>query len=246
MKKLLLHIPHASTRIPLKEGYCVSEAVLQQELLKLTDWYTDDLFENTIDLSCKAPFSRIFCDAERFANDSQEVMAQFGMGVLYEKTDSGALLRNVSPELRTRILNDYYWPHHAQLTEQVQQQLEVSGYAIIVDCHSFPQVPLQRTLDTSGYRPDFNIGTSAYHTPPHMIAAAVDFFSQKGFSLGIDRPYSGTLVPMEFHNKNRNVQSIMLEVNRSLYLRESTNEKSEQYLEIKKIIQDFLKLIRNN
>jgi N-formylglutamate deformylase len=56
MKNLILHIPHSSTKIPLKEGYCVSDEILNQEILKLTDWYTDDLFENEIDYSIKAPF----------------------------------------------------------------------------------------------------------------------------------------------------------------------------------------------
>jgi N-formylglutamate deformylase len=123
MKNLILHIPHSSIKIPLKEGYCVSDEMLNQEILKLTDWYTDDLFENEIDYSIKAPFSRIFCDTERFSDDNKEVMAQFGMGVLYEKTDTGAPLRNVTPELRKHILDNYYWKHHNQLTESVSLQL---------------------------------------------------------------------------------------------------------------------------
>ena len=36
-----------------------------------------------------AGFSRIFCDPERFTDGTQEIMAQYGMGVLYEKSDEG-------------------------------------------------------------------------------------------------------------------------------------------------------------
>ena len=106
MKNLILHIPHSSTIIPIKDGYCVTDEILNQEILKLTDWHTDDLFENEMDISIKAPFSRIFCDTERFSDDSQEIMAQFGMGVLYEKTDTGEPLRKVTPELRKSILDN--------------------------------------------------------------------------------------------------------------------------------------------
>ena len=67
MKNLILHIPHASTIIPFDDGYCISDETLNQEIMKLTDWYTDDLFENEIDFSIKARFSRIFCDTERFS-----------------------------------------------------------------------------------------------------------------------------------------------------------------------------------
>jgi len=37
----------------------------------------------------------------------------------------------------------------------------------------------------------------------------------------------------------------MLEVNRKLYLKEPTNEKSEKYNETKKIIAGFIELIKN-
>jgi N-formylglutamate deformylase len=82
MKKLVLHIPHSSTTIPKVEGYIVSQSILNSEILKLTDWYTDDLFQNNIDKDVLAPFSRIFCDVERFSEDEKEVMSKFGMGVL--------------------------------------------------------------------------------------------------------------------------------------------------------------------
>ncbi|MBX9886537.1 MAG: N-formylglutamate amidohydrolase [Flavobacteriaceae bacterium] len=244
MKKLILHIPHSSELIPIKEGFCVTEEVLNQEILKLTDWYTDDLFENEIDFSVIAPFSRIFCDTERFADDSREIMAQFGMGVLYEKTDDGQVMRKISSDLRTRLLKEYYWKHHKNLTEVVSQQLEQFHAAIIVDCHSFPQIPINRALDKSGFRPDFNIGTDAFHTPKKLIDAAASFFNDKGYTLGIDKPYSGSIVPMPYYQKEKKVQSIMLEINRNLYLNEPSNEKSIRYQEIKQVVQEFLKTMR--
>ena len=42
----------------------------EKEILKWTDWYTDDLFYSNEDHMILAEFSRIFCDAERFAGDS--------------------------------------------------------------------------------------------------------------------------------------------------------------------------------
>lgn len=245
MRKLILHIPHSSTLIPFMDGYCVSEEILGQEILKLTDWYTDDLFENETDISFKAPFSRIFCDTERFSDDRHEIMAQQGMGVFYEKTDTGEPLRRISPELRQRILDNYYWRHHANLSESVSLQLKKLGRATIVDCHSFPSKPLIRALDQSSFRPDFNIGTDDYHTPQKWIDASISFFKAKGFTLGVDHPYSGTMVPMQFYKKNKKVQSIMLEINRKLYLNEPANEKSIRYQEIKQIAQEYLNTIRN-
>jgi N-formylglutamate deformylase len=46
------------------------------------------------------------------------------------------------------------------------------------------------------------------------------------------------------YQKNKKVNSIMLEVNRELYLNEPSNEKSERFNEIKEIVKSYLELIR--
>jgi N-formylglutamate deformylase len=243
-KKLILHIPHSSSNIPDLEAYIVNEIELKKEILKLTDWYTDDLFYSENDEMIRADFSRIFCDPERFVDDSEEIMAQYGMGVLYEKNDDGEVIRNVSPALKLRIVNDYYSKHHQKLSQKVDDQLQSYGKAIIVDCHSYPNTPLNRDLSKQPNRPDFNIGTDSFHTPAFLIDASVSFFENRGCTLGIDWPYRGSIVPLEHYGKNEKVHTIMLEINRSLYLKEPSNEKSERYSEIKTITQDFLKTIK--
>lgn len=245
-KKIILHIPHSSTNIPFLDGYIVEFDTLEKEILKITDWYTDDLFHSEKDEMIIAQFSRIFCDPERFTDDSQEVMAQYGMGVLYEKNDDGEVIRKVTPALREKILTEYYWKHHKKLNQAVNNQLEQFGKALIVDCHSFPSKPMKRDLDQTPNRPDFNIGTDAFHTPQKLIDLSVSFFEKAGYSLGIDWPYKGSIVPLEHYQKNVNVYSIMLEINRVLYLKEPTNEKSEKYLEIKKVTNEYLQVLQNN
>ena len=242
--KIILHVPHSSTNIPVMDGYMVNANSLASEILKLTDWYTDDLFASEDDEMIIAEFSRIFCDPERFTDDSQEIMAQYGMGVLYEKKDDGEDLRKVTPALREKVLNDFYWKHHHKLSKAVDTQLSLFGKALIVDCHSYPGKPLKRDLDKNPERPDFNIGTDSFHTPKQLIEVSKTFFENAGYTLGIDWPYKGSIVPLEYYNKNKNVQTIMLEINRDLYLKESTNNKSERYLEVKKVTAEFIKTIK--
>jgi len=243
-KKIILHIPHSSTNIPLTEGYLVDAIALEKEILKLTDWYTDDLFYSNEDEMIVAEFSRIFCDPERFPDDAQEVMAQYGMGVLYEKSDAGEMIRNVTPELKAKVLADYYWKHHNKFNTAVNNQLNTYGKVTIVDCHSYPSRPLKRDLDKNPKRPDFNIGTDSFHTTKELIDISVSFFEKAGYSLGIDWPYKGSIVPLEHYQKNKNVSTIMLEINRALYLNEPTNKKSETYSQIKQITSDYIRTIK--
>ncbi|MEO7174449.1 MAG: N-formylglutamate amidohydrolase [Saprospiraceae bacterium] len=246
MTAVILHIPHSSTKIPIKDGYIVGDEMLKSEILKLTDWYTDDLFQSSTDIIIRADFSRIFCDPERFTDDSQEVMAKYGMGVLYEKNDEGDIIRNISPELREKILAEYYWRHHNSFSLAVYGQLTQFGKALIIDCHSYPSAPLKRDLSKDPDRPDFNIGTDPYHTPELFVEISREFFDKKGYSLGIDWPYAGSIVPLEYYQKDKRVQSIMLEVNRRLYLNEPTNEKSENYLETKAVVGEYIKAMRES
>lgn len=245
MNKLVLHIPHSSIEIPLLDGYISNQEQINQEIIKLTDWYTDDLFDSDHDDKIIAPFSRLFCDVERFSDDKLEIMAKVGMGVLYEKFDNGDLLRIVTPELKEIVLKGYYWKHHNRLTHVVNEQLEQFNSCLIVDCHSFPSSPLTRALVQDSKTPDFNIGTDTFHTPKHLIEASKEFFESKGYSLGVDTPYTGSIVPMEYYQKDQRVSSIMLEVNRKMYLNEPTNEKSTGYNKTKEVVQDYLNFLRS-
>jgi N-formylglutamate deformylase len=246
MKQLILHIPHSSTHIPFLDGYSVDKEILEQEILKLTDWYTDVLYHSENDINVTAAFSRIFCDPERFPDDSLEIMSQYGMGVLYVMADDGRILRSVTPFLREKILKEFYWPHHARLIEVVENQLNLFSQATILDCHSFPDIPLKRSLNKDPDRPDFNLGTDLFHTPQKLIDISIDFFKDKGYSLGINWPYSGTIVPLVHYQKNENVHSVMLEINRKLYLNEPTNEKSSGFEEIKSVVASYIDEIKKH
>jgi N-formylglutamate amidohydrolase len=127
----------------------------------------------------------------------------------------------------------------------VKEQLEEHGKAMIVDCHSFPSKPFIRDLDQSTNRPDFNIGTDPFHTPKELIELSKEFFQQRGYSLGIDWPYSGSLVPMSHYHRTKEVQSIMLEVNRALYLDEPSNDKSGGYADTKETVREYLEVVED-
>ena len=246
MQHLILHIPHASENIPFKKGFVIDDTKIKEEILKLTDWFTDDLFSSKIDTQIVASFSRVFCDVERFSDDSQEEMFKLGMGALDTRCDDDTLSRVVTSELRKEILDNYYLPHHENLNKAVRTQLKEQDTCLIVDCHSFPKTPLFKGLDQRGNRPDFNIGTDKFHTPLDLVKKSEDYFKNLGYTTGIDWPYSGSIVPMEYYQKDKRVKSIMLEVNRELYLEGDTNNKSSDYNKTEEVVQGFLTFLRNN
>ena len=244
--KLILHIPHASKIIPDKNGYVVSDEVLNDEILLLTDWHTEDLFDFAGGISITANFNRVFCDVERFANDDDEPMAKKGMGAIYTKLDGGGVLRNVSDEVRNYILEKYYCPHHQRLSKAVAEQLSNTDSALIIDCHSFSNKPFKRDLNHEEPRPDFCIGIDDYHTPRRLYKLATIGLKMLGYKVVINAPYSGSIVPMEFYRKDKRVLSMMIEINRNLYLVPGTNQKNSNYCKIKSDIHKLLSFLSNN
>lgn len=243
---LILHIPHASNHIPDKTGYVVSDDELSQEMLLLTDWFTDDLFSFTDAKPVVADFSRVFCDVERFADDEQEVMSKKGMGALYTMRDDGTPLREVTEQLKSKILNYYYYPHHAKLAAAVKEQLRQNDRALIIDCHSFSSKPFQRDLNQEIPRPDICIGIDEYHTPRGLYKLAAVFSKLHGYTVRVNTPYAGSIVPMAYYQRDKRVMSVLIEINRDLYLKPGTNQKSENYDTVKSNINQLLSLISAN
>ena len=239
----ILHIPHSSRYIPedCKNLFFLTENELQEELIRMTDSYTDELFdvpnvpeENRVVF----PYSRLICDVERFRDDAKESMAARGMGVCYEKTSCLEPLKEVTESHRQEMLS-LYDQHHLALTDAVNRALNAGGKVLLIDCHSFSseQLPYEKNgkEEKQPERPDICIGTDlAFHTPCWIRNFLRKKFRSLGYSVKENYPFQGTLVPMQHYYKDIKVQSVMIEVKRSLYMDEKTGEKSDGFEAVKK------------
>jgi N-formylglutamate amidohydrolase len=243
---MILHIPHSSRAIPdnLRDQIVLSDEDLSTELTLMTDAFTDELFCLPETAIVRFPISRLLVDVERFLDDVEEPMSKVGMGVIYTRTAFGNTLRRPLEAYEIRnLLLEYYELHHRKMLAEVTNELEKHGKALIVDCHSFPSHPLPCDMDQSVPRPDFCIGTDSFHTPKELIQITERTLKGSGYSVGIDWPYSGSLVPMAYYKRDHRVASIMIEVNRRLYMDELTGAKNNRFDVIKGVIQTLLAVI---
>jgi N-formylglutamate deformylase len=236
-KIAVLHIPHSSRDVPARERQAISlnDAELNSELLRMTDAFTDELFPLTPVEAGRAvfPISRLVCDAERFPLDGDEPMATRGMGVFYTRTSLGEVLRS-EPNAADRqsLMDRWYWPHHSKLKRMVNDVAARSGICLIVDCHSFPSVALPFELDQSTHRAEICIGTDAFHTPAAVRDAIVAAADEEGYSVALDAPFAGALVPLDSYRKEKRIFSVMIEVNRSLYMDERSGHKNQRFEQV--------------
>jgi N-formylglutamate deformylase len=237
----VLHIPHSSRQVPAEERQAIplDDDALNTELLRMTDAYTDELFPVTPVEAARVifPVSRLVCDVERFPSDEDEHMATRGMGVIYTRTSLGGVLRT-QPDaaVRQSLLDRYYWPHHIKLERTVNEVAARSGGCLIVDCHSFPSVALPHEPDQSPHRADFCIGTDSFHTPPVIRDAIVAAVKEEGYSVTVDAPFSRALVPLSSYRKDRRILSVMIEVNRRVYMDEQSGLKNQDFEQVSAVI----------
>ena len=243
---MILHIPHSSIIIPedLRDQIVLSDRDLYAELNLMTDRFTDELFTLPEATILRFPISRLLVDVERFPDDKNEPMSKVGMGMIYTRTAYGRnLKRQLKPQEMTSLVS-FYEAHRQALFNEVNSELSKYSIALIVDCHSFPSRPLPCDNDQSIPRPDFCIGTDLFHTPKELAQMTAMNIEKMGYTVRINQPYEGTMVPMEFYEIDRRVISIMVEINRRLYMDETTGTKTGAFDSIKEQIQGLLRSVK--
>ncbi len=234
---IVAHVPHASTTIPphVRAEIVLGDDELADELLRLTDWYTDELFAGLTELGATLfvnDLSRFVFDPERFLDDSAEPMAARGQGVVYWLGTRSQPLRVASGTVRAQRVREHYRPYHRQLDSLVAGALEASGRCLVLDCHSFPSVPLPSEIDQATDRPDICIGTDPLHTPEPLAAAMEAAFAAAGLRVLRDSPFAGTFVPSGYYGTDARVHSVMIEVRRGLYMDEATGERGPAFEDV--------------
>jgi N-formylglutamate amidohydrolase len=200
-RKLVLAIPHSVRKFDSSQ-WSDPDSV-ERDADRWTDWFTDLMFapkESPGIATVIGDISRFDCDLERLESDPLEAE---GRGIIYTRSHSGAT-RNPSPELRKQLLQ-----HWHSYRSQLRQAAEPG--CLLIDCHSFPSAisPL-----------DICIGFNEDWSRPNQetIDLVQAHFASEGLSVSINTPYSNSIAP----NFGFPYQSLMIELNKRLYLCEST------------------------
>ncbi|WP_328875266.1 N-formylglutamate amidohydrolase [Streptomyces sp. NBC_00287] len=222
---VILHVPHSAREIPadVRTGIVLEDAALTRELDHITDSHTERIAGAAAAACARTPWvfanrlSRLVVDPERFPDEREEMLA-VGMGAVYTRTTHKDVLREADGDPEP-LLARYFRPYAQAMTDAVAGRLAATGRAVIVDVHSYPSRALPYELHGEGPRPPVCLGTDSFHTPPGLLAAAREAFEECG-DVGLDSPFSGTYVPLEFYGSDPRVSALMVEIRRDTYMTE--------------------------
>ena len=229
---VIIHVPHAGLGIPddARRSIVLNDEALATEAALMADTNTDVLARRAYELTQVAPhlfinnFSRLTIDPERFDSPAEE-MNKVGMGVVYTKTHDGQVLR-VEDSDREMLVAKYFDSYSSAFTQLVNNVLAAHGRATIIDVHSYAKDPLPYELHKDDERPQLCIGYDTHHTTNDLANKAVDSFSHFDF-IAVNEPFQGSYVPLEHYKKERQLESVMLELRKDAY--DSNNPESELF-----------------
>jgi len=224
---MILHIPHSSTLVPNYETAMQQDKNVWEAIEKYTDHRTDELFSYEGADRVEYPYSRVFCDVEKL--EENEPMEELGLGILYDVSSKSRKYPNMALET--------YKEHHTKLLNSVNSLKTMLNKVIIIDCHSFSdEQAMEQGFSTSF---DICLGTDETHTPNSLSLICKEHFKKEGYSVGIDEPFMGTIVPLKLYG-DEDVISIMIEVNKRIYADD------EDFVRLKSSINELLGKISLN
>ena len=192
----------------IEEGKGTTELYLTN--LKMSDVLLLELVKGLPYEKAVAPYSRLYCDVERYWDDSKERMSKYGMGAVYTKDYLGRTLRRENKEYKAKV-KEYYDRHHSTLFETVKR---AKGDILLIDLHSFgPDIV---SVIAKGPYPDICIGYNEGDDEEELICEIEKFCDTYGLTHKRNFPYSGSITVPNI--KGKTVRSIMIEINKRVYL----------------------------
>jgi N-formylglutamate deformylase len=161
-------------------------------------------------------------------SDDPRVLSKvrLGKGLIWKLTDEGLPLYDrllAVDEVRGRI--DNCWrPYHAAVARAIDDAHARHGYSIHINCHSMPAIAGSHATDFPGLaHADFVIGDRDGSTAdPALSQKICEHLRAHGYSVDYNHPYKGVELVRRHGRPAENRHSIQVEINRKLYMDETT------------------------
>ncbi len=231
---LFLSIPHSGEKVPPEAHWL--QNLPEEVLFRDVDRFVDQLYGPVIkklDLPVvMTPWHRYVVDPNRGREEIDNLtVADTGpgahtRGLHWSQTTLGEPLikEPLSLELHQQLVKDYYQPFHKAIRE-MGQKLKTKARVFHLDLHSMPSVGTELHPDPGQKRADVVVsdfhGRSAVFGFKEIVIKA---YFQAGFQVAYNKPYVGGGITRTYGNPSRGHNTLQVELNRALYMDETTKK----------------------
>ena len=263
---LVLDSPHSGTQYPADFLFSCDALTLR----RAEDTHVEKLYDFAPSLGVhwvEAHFPRSYLDANRNTTEIDESLLdapwsgaietdtnamskiRLGKGLIWRTTDDGLPIysRQLSAEeVKARIANCWQ-PYHAAVQSAIDAAHTQHGFSIHINCHSMPAVASSNATDFPGEaHADFVVGDRDGTTAnPALSAQVCAFLKNLGYSVAYNHPYKGVELVRRYSNPAGQRHSIQLEINRKLYMNETTLTMTPNFAPLKKHLQSLVESLLN-
>lgn len=148
-----------------------------------------------------------------------------GLGVIPRVVANGrAIYRGKMPLAHAEARIAGHWhPYHNALRHLIDESHVRFGEAVLIDCHSMPHEAIEAHVRPGSLRPDVvlgdRFGAAAGRDVMERIEAA---FAAAGLRVARNSPFAGAYITQAYGRPHRRQHVVQIEVDRALYLNEST------------------------
>lgn len=221
------------------------------------DTYVDELYGRAPHMGAlmlRAHFPRAYLDVNREPYELDPSMFHEPLPAPYNTTSPrvaaglGTLARLVAENkaiYRERLsladaqmrIEGIYRPYHATLQKLLSETAGRFGAAILIDCHSMPQ--LNPTANQSA--PDVVLGDRFGTTcAAPIIDLAEKVFASAGLNVARNRPYAGGYITRTYGKPDFGIHTLQIEISRNLYMAEATRTRHDGFACTHQIINHFI------
>lgn len=244
--------PHSGRVYP--PSFLAASRLDPHALRKSEDCYVDELFGGMPDLGVPliaANFPRAYLDVNRepyeldpelfaepmppYAN-TQSVRVMGGLGTIARiVADGEEIYRDrLSLEEALERIDRLYKPFHSALSGLLAATWRQFGVAVLIDCHSMPSASISQP---HAARPDFVLGDRFGASCDTKLTRYLrEVLSGMGYEVQLNRPYAGGYITEHYGRPQRGLHALQVEVNRSLYLEESSLNRSAGFTRVRRDI----------
>lgn len=246
---VVMSSPHSGRLFPPE--FLANSALSESELRSSEDSYVTEIVKAASNagiplLSLNIP--RTFVDVNRDKIEIDESMyfdapqntanvgsrrCRVGLGVIHRIVSQNRKIYDglISFEEAMERIKYVYDPYHKRLKQLVDKCVRKFGFCLLLDCHS---MPLMICNIMNEKRPlDFCLCTLFDESCPTQISEQLrNSLEADDYRVEFNRPYAGAFITFNYCQPRKNIHTIQLEINRSLYMNEATFEKTASFQKV--------------
>ena len=243
---IVLSSPHSGNLFPPE--FLENSALSEKELRSSEDCFVSEIIKEASDagiplISMNIPRTfvdanrdkieiddKMFFDAPQSSNNAGSRRCRVGLGVIHRivypnKNIYDGLLSYQEGMDRIKYVYDAY---HKRLKQLVDKCVRKFGFCLLVDCHSMPSMICNIMNEEKPL--DFCICTLFDESCPTQMSEFLSKALEKfDYRVEFNRPYAGAYIAFNYCQPRKNIYTLQLEINRSLYMNEKALTKNKNF-----------------